>query len=117
VNSCSECPHYKYYSSGHFKCLAVDQIVQDKTEIAPFCPLSHYPAQIIANMETTIIGLRGGRRWSVNFALLTHIATRLKVDVHSSGRHIEIQCHDGLRQGPTLTKSQTLTKSTKSHRF
>jgi len=94
VDSCGECPNYGYYSGGVHRCGLVDEAVLDKTTVAPFCPLPDYPSRIIAQMQTTILGLREPNKYGLGFALLTHIATKLKLDLHANGSGLTISFKD-----------------------
>lgn len=95
VRSCGECPHYVYYSGGVHHCVEVGEAVIDKHVIAPFCPLADYPAHAISSMETTIRLLREPNDYGFGLALLTHVATKLKLNLAPSARGITIAFKDG----------------------
>ena len=94
VASCSECPNYVYYSGGVHRCTLVEETVSDKSIIAPFCPLPDYPSRTIAQMQTTILGLREPLKYGFEVALMTHIATKLKLDLHANGSGLTIPFKD-----------------------
>lgn len=88
VSNCGECPNYGYYSGGAHRCSLVDETVLDKTRVAPFCPLPDFPSKVIAAMEHTIVGLRGGFNHVFSLYLLTYIATKLGIKLEASGRAV-----------------------------
>ena len=94
VSSCGACPNYIYYSGGVYHCKLVEEAVLDKSIVAPFCPLPDYPSRIIAGMQTTILGLREPLKYGFSMALMTHIAARLKLDLHASGSGLTIPFKD-----------------------
>lgn len=94
VTSCGRCPNYLYYSGGVYRCSLVDEAVLDKSIIAPFCPLPDYPSRTIAEMQTTILGLREPLKYGFGLALMTHIATKLKLNLSVSGSGIAIPFKD-----------------------
>lgn len=94
VSSCGECPHYNYYSGRAYRCAMVDQTVFDKEKVAPFCPLADYPSGIIADMEVTILALRKPLEYGFGLALLTHVAGKLKVNLHANGRGLTVPLKD-----------------------
>lgn len=63
----------------------MDEIVADKTIIAPFCPLAEFPSRVLANMDETIRLLREPNKYGLVLALLSHIATKLKTEVSTHG--------------------------------
>lgn len=95
VSSCGKCPNYQYYSGGVHKCKPADEIVLDKDEIAPFCPLPNYPSHQIASMQRTILDLREPNKAVFVLALLSHIATKLKLNLEPHGGGIVIPFKDG----------------------
>ncbi|MEK7068600.1 MAG: hypothetical protein AAB964_02185 [Patescibacteria group bacterium] len=90
VNSCSECPNYGYLSGGRHECRLVGHMVLDNAVVAPFCPLADYPSQMIANMQTTILGLRKPLEYGFGLALLTHVAAKLKLNLRTNRSGIMI---------------------------
>lgn len=84
VSHCGECPNCVYYSGGMHQCRIVEEIVRDKTIIAPFCPLADYPSSTIASMQTTVEVLREPIIYGFGVALLSHIATKLKRNLHAN---------------------------------
>ena len=99
ITSCGECPHYVYYSGGVHNCRLVDEVVRDKSRVAPFCPLADYPSRVIADMETTITGLREPLTYGFGLALLTYVAAKLKVNVHTRGSSLVVPLKDGRKVG------------------
>lgn len=98
VASCKECPNHSYYSGGSHRCTLVDQAILDLTTVAPFCPLSDYPARVIVEMERTILALRDPHRYGFGLTLLTHIATKLKLNLHANGLGLTISLPKGPRE-------------------
>jgi hypothetical protein len=94
VASCGICPNYVYYSGGVHRCRLVDETVRDKEIVAPFCPLPDYPSRMISGMQATILGLREPNKYDFGIALLTHVATKLKLDLHAHGSGITILLMD-----------------------
>jgi hypothetical protein len=94
VTSCGECPNYSYYSGGVHRCSLVEEAVLDKTIVAPFCPLPDYPSRTIAQMHITILGLREPLKYGFGLALMTHIAAKLKLDLHANGLGLTIPFKD-----------------------
>ena len=94
VTSCKECPNYVYYSGGDHHCRLVAETVLEESIVAPFCPLPDYPSRTIAEMQTTILGLRKSSRNNFEMDLLTHIASRLKLNLHPSGTGMMISFND-----------------------
>lgn len=95
VSFCGECPHYRYYSGGAHECEKVQQIVREKSKVAPFCPLPDFPSRVIAEMQTTIEMLREPYKFGFDLALLTHVATKLKLSIEANGRGILIPYGQG----------------------
>lgn len=85
LNSCGECPSYKYRSGGRYECSGIGEIVQDKNSIAPFCPLPDFPSRTLANMDVTIRTLREPNKYGLVLAILSHIATKLNLLLNSDG--------------------------------
>lgn len=106
VQSCGECPHYRYYSGGVYQCALVGQAVREKESVAPFCPLSDFPSATIAGMESTIERLREPYRYSIGLAVLSHIATKLKVNLDPRGASLNIPLLDG---GDLLLSFENIT--------
>lgn len=96
VNSCGICLNYRYYSGGKYVCTGVHEIVEDKSLIAPFCPLVDFPSRIIANMERTIQTLREPNKYGMVLAILSHVATKLKVNMDAYGMSIPIKDNDSI---------------------
>jgi hypothetical protein len=94
VTSCGECPNYVYYSGGQHRCRLVDETVLDKSIVAPFCPLPDYPSRAIADMQTTILGLRAAEHRGFQLMLLTYVANRLKVNVPAHARGLMVPLKD-----------------------
>lgn len=90
VRACKECPQDRYYSGGVHKCELADQIIPDRTEIAPFCPLTDYPSARIAGMDQTIRLLREPNKYALVHAVLSHIATKLGATLTERGMSITI---------------------------
>lgn len=88
VSSCEQCPRYKYGTGGGYECREVGEIVRDKGELAPFCPLPDYPSAVIAKMDTTIRTLREPNKYGLVVAILSHLATKLKVNLDTHGMNI-----------------------------
>jgi hypothetical protein len=94
VTSCGTCPNHKYDSGGVSECVLVHEAVRDKSIVAPFCPLPDFPSRVIAGQQMTILGLREPNTYSFDFALLSHVATKLKLNVHASGLGIMLPLGD-----------------------
>ncbi|MEO6536655.1 MAG: hypothetical protein ABIT47_03090 [Candidatus Paceibacterota bacterium] len=94
VTSCGTCANYEYNSGGTHKCRLADQIVLDKSVIAPFCPLADYPSSVIAGMDRTIRCLREPNKYVFTHALLTFVATKLNLNLDADGRGILITFKD-----------------------
>jgi hypothetical protein len=94
VQTCAECPYYSYYSGGASKCNMVDEVVIYRKEVAPFCPLPDYPSRTIAEMQTTIASLREPNKFGGALALLSHVATKLKLPLSANGSGITIPFKD-----------------------
>jgi hypothetical protein len=95
TDSCGTCPNYMYYSGGVYRCGLVDENVLDKSKVAPYCPLPLYPAKQIAEMETTILGLREGDARGFYLVLLTFIARKLKLNLSTNAFGISIPYDNG----------------------
>lgn len=85
IDSCGGCPQYGYYSGGQSECRLVNEIVPDKTVIAPFCPLTEFPSHMLASMDSTIRLLREPNKYGIVLAVLSHISTKLKKDADRNG--------------------------------
>lgn len=94
VSSCGECPNRVYYSGGVHHCRLVDEAVHDKSVVAPFCPLPDYPSRTLAQMQTTILGLREPFKYGFGMALMTHVANKLKLNLHANGSGLTIPFKD-----------------------
>lgn len=79
TKSCGSCPNRQ---ATH--CLLVGGEILDKDIIAPFCPLSDYPARRIADQQAMILSLRDPHKWGVNLALMTHVAAKLGQNVNAN---------------------------------
>jgi hypothetical protein len=95
VSVCKDCPHYNYYSGWVFTCSKADQIVIHKELVAPFCPLPDYPSKVIADMEMTIIALREPNQYSMDFALLSYVASKFKANIGAHGRGSVLALDEG----------------------
>jgi len=94
VTSCGECPNHGYYSGSVYRCRLVDEAVLDKSIVAPFCPLPDYPSRTIAQMQTTILALREPLKYGFGMMLMSHIAAKLKLDLHAHGSGLTIPFKD-----------------------
>lgn len=94
VSSCGECPNCDYNSGGASQCRLIGERIRDKTIVAPFCPLPDYPSRSIAEMEITIVGLRKQFALGFGLTLMTHIATKLKLNMHTNGSGLRIPFRD-----------------------
>lgn len=90
VRSCGECPHYHYYSGGSYECKLVGQIVRDKSDIAPFCPLAEYPSKKLADLSFTLEKMQANDTTSFLVKLFMHIASRLKLSVSADYMKLDI---------------------------
>jgi hypothetical protein len=66
------------------QCRIVEEIVRDKTIIASFCPLADYPSSTISSMQTTVDVLREPIIYGFGVALLSHVGTKLKRNLHAN---------------------------------
>src|SRR3569832_622543 len=94
VTCCGVCLFFVFFCGGVHRCRLVDVAVLDKSIVAPFCPLPDYPSRIIAQMQTTILGLREPLKHGFGLALITQVATRLKLNLHANGTGITIPFKD-----------------------
>lgn len=94
VTCCEECRHYTYDSGGVYQCDLVGEPVTDYSAIAPFCPLSDYPSRLLAQMQRTIWALREPQSGVFGTLLMTHVATRLKLNLHANGSGVTILLKD-----------------------
>lgn len=94
VTSCGGCPNKGYYSGGASQCKLTEEIIQDMSSIAPFCPLADFPSKKLADMEATIGLLRDPNKRSLSMAILAYVAARLKTTVSASGA-VEIKLKKG----------------------
>ena len=94
VTSCGGCPNKGYYSGAASQCKLTDEIIQDMASIAPFCPLADFPSKKLADQEMTIRLLREPHKYTLASAILSHVATKLKVEVSASG-HVELKLKKG----------------------
>ncbi|MDB5264555.1 MAG: hypothetical protein JWN64_126 [Parcubacteria group bacterium] len=72
----------------------MDEVVLDKTIVAPFCPLTDYPSHVIAGMQKTILDLREPNKPVFVLTLLSHVATKLNLNLEANGRGIVIPFKD-----------------------
>lgn len=75
VSSCRTCPNRQ----GN-ECALVDCDIVNQDIVAPFCPLPDYPSRIIAGQEATISALNNPHKWGAMYAVLTHVAAKLKIN-------------------------------------
>lgn len=94
VTSCGGCPNKGYYSGGASQCKLTDEIIQDMSSVAPFCPLADYPSKKLADMEATINLLREPNKRSLSMAILSYVAAKLKTTVSASGS-VELKLKKG----------------------
>jgi len=94
ILSCGGCPHYQYATSGRYDCRLVNQGVNDKTIVAPFCPLPIYPADVIASMETTIDRLFEPYKFTLPLSVIEHVARKIKVAIVPNGRGLVLKLAD-----------------------
>ena len=90
VTSCKDCSNHQYQ-----ECRLAGAPVIDSSVVAPFCPLPDYPSLVIAGMERTIKDLREPNKPALALALLSHIATKLKLNLEADGRGVIIRFRDG----------------------
>jgi hypothetical protein len=57
ANSCKDCPHRHYYSSGTYECLKVagPEYLAADGRIPAWCPLPDHPAKRIAELEALLV--------------------------------------------------------------
>jgi len=92
VQSCNKCPHC--IGGNRPECDLVDEIIIDRTTIAPFCPLTMYPSGTIASMDWTIRTLREPNKYGLSLAILSHVATKLGTTLSILGS-VGISLKDG----------------------
>lgn len=94
VSSCNTCQNREYISVNHFSCRLVGQPIIENDIVAPFCPLTDYPANTIAQMQMTILAVRQALSQRFGTHLLTYIAAKLKRTLNAYGSGLTIAFDD-----------------------
>jgi hypothetical protein len=85
VNCCRECPN-RHGS----ECSLVNERIANIDVVAPFCPLSDYPSQIIAGLALTVAGAREPHKWGLDYAVINHVAAKLGLPFNAGRTSITI---------------------------